>query len=142
MAAFNKFDIFVADLSDGFHDGCMTADTDAIHIYLSNAVPSTSADAVKADLAEITQQNGYDNTQDTTNLNSQTTGTITIAATDIVITATGTVGPFQYVVLFNDTQSTPLKPLIGWWDHGSAVTLANTETFTIDFGSNTLFTLA
>ena len=60
-------------------------------------------------------------------------GTLTVTGVDVVITATGSVGPFRYVVLQNTTPSTPLDPLIGWWDYGSAITLANTETFTIDF---------
>jgi hypothetical protein len=35
-------------------------------------------------------------------------------------------------VLYNDTQTSPAKPLIGYWDYGSAVTMANGDTFTID----------
>ena len=60
---------------------------------------------------------------------------------DIVVTATGTVGPFRYVVLQNTTPTSPLDPLIGWWDRGTALTLENTDTFTIDFGTS-MFTIA
>ena len=95
----------------------------------------------EAALAEITNQNGYTAPVDTQNTYSEATGTGTCGATDIVVTASGgTVGPFQYVVLYDDTHASDI--LIAWWDYGSALTLNDTETFTIDFGSNTLFTLA
>jgi len=133
MAAFNKFESFVDELCSAGHnlDG-----TDTLEVYLSNAAPSASADSVKADLAEITAENGYSGPQDTLNTGSETAGVFTVAGTDVVISATGAVGPFQYVVLQNTTPTTPADPLIGWWDYGSAVTLASGETFTIDFGAS------
>ena len=42
-------------------------------------------------------------------------------------------GPFRYVVLYNDTPIPPADPLIGWYDYGSDLTLLSGETFTIDF---------
>jgi hypothetical protein len=129
MATFNKFQQFVEDLADKVHN----LSADQLECYLSNATPSASADAVKADLAEISTGNGYTGPQDTQNTGSQTTGTYTLTGTKIVITASGAVGPFQYVVLQNTTPTSPLDPLIGWWDYGSALTLANGETFSIKF---------
>ena len=137
MASFVKFHQFVEDLGLGVHN----LDTGALKVYLTNATPSASADAVKTDLAEITNQNGYTAPVDVTGVWSETGGTATLSGTDVVITATGAVGPFQYVVLYNDTPTSPADPLIGWWDYGSAITLANGETFTVDFGS-TVLTLA
>lgn len=134
MATFNKFNQFVEDLGLGVHN----LDTGALKVYLSNAAPSASADAVKTDLAEITNQNGYTAPVDVIGVWSETGGTATLSATDVVITATGAVGPFQYVVLYNDTPTSPADPLIGWWDYGSAITLANGETFTVDFGASIL----
>jgi hypothetical protein len=137
MATYNKFEIFTEDLAEKVHD--LNADT--LKVYLSNATPSASADAIKTDLAEITNQNGYTAPVDVQNATSRTGGTTSITGVDVVVTASGAVGPFQFVPLYNDTPSSPLDPLIGWWDYGSAVTLANGETFTVDFGSS-LFTLA
>ena len=134
MATFNKFNCFVGDLGDKVHD----LDADSLKVYLSNATPSASLDSVKADLAEITNQNGYTAPVDVTGVWSASGGTGTLTGTDVVITATGAVGPFQYVVLYNDTPTSPADPLIGWWDYGSAVTLANGETFTVDFGASIL----
>jgi hypothetical protein len=134
VASFVKFHQFVEDLGLGVHN----LDTGALKIYLSNAAPSQSLDAVKTDLAEITNQNGYTAPVDVTGVWSESGGTATLAGTDITITATGAVGPFQYAVLYNDTPTSPADPLIGYWDYGSAITLANGETFTVDFGASIL----
>lgn len=136
MVAFNKFEDFIFRLGQGVHD--MTATGDQLEVYLSNAAPSVSADTVKADVAEITIQNGYTGPEDTANGYTETTGTGTVTGTDVVINATGTVGPFQYVIYQNTTPAAPLDPLIGWWDHGTPVTLANGESFTVDFGASVL----
>ena len=135
MVAFNKFECFVGDLGDKVHD----LDADLLECYLSNAAPSASGDSIKTDLAEISIENGYTGGEDTTNAWAEAGGTGTLTATDIVITASGgTVGPFQYVAMFNETSGAPVDPLIGWWDYGSAVTLQDGETFTIDFGASVL----
>ena len=54
------------------------------------------------------------------------------------VAAGGTIGPFRYAVLYNDTPVSPLNPLIGFWDHGSSVTLLNAQGFTIDIGASIL----
>lgn len=137
MASFNKFEQFVEDLANQVHDLIGTQHT--LNVYLSNTTPDAAADAVKADLAEIATGSGYSGPQDTQNNGSESGGTVTVTGVDVVITASGgPVGPFQYVVLYNDTPSSPADPLIGWWDYGSPVTLADGETFTIDFGASLL----
>lgn len=68
-------------------------------------------------------------------------GVISVAGVDVTITASGgSVGPFRYVVLYNDTPSSPLDPLIGWWDYGAAITLSDGESFETDFGAS-IFTI-
>ncbi len=135
MATFNKFETFVGDLGDKVHD----LDADTINVYLTNATPSASLDSVKADLAEITNENGYAAPEDVTGVWSEAAGVGTLAGTDIVITASGgSFGPFRYVVLYNDTPAGPVDPLIGWWDFGSSITVLTGETFTIDFGASIL----
>jgi len=135
MASFVKFQDFVEALGLGEHD----LNTDTLKVYLSNTAPSASGDADKADLAEISTGNGYTGPEDITNVWSESGGTGTLAATDVVITATGSVGPFRYAVIFNDDHTT--DGLICYWDYGSEVTLSNGETFTIDFGAS-VFTIA
>lgn len=137
MATYNKFQDFVLQLGKGVHQ--LHAAGHVVECYLSNAAPSASLDAVKADLAEIATGNGYTGPQDTVNDYTASGGTGTMTGVDIVITASGgTVGPFQYVVLQNTTPTSPLDPLIAWWDYGSGLTLNSGESFTIDFGASVL----
>lgn len=138
MATFNKFEAFSEHLAEQVHK----LDTHTLRVYLSNTAPNAATHAVKADLAEISGGNGYTaGGADTQNNTSRSGGTTSITGVDIVWTASGSVGPFRYAVLYNDDPTAPADPLIGWWDYGSGVTLANGETFTVDFGAS-LFTIA
>ena len=138
MASYNKFEQFVEDLGSKVHN--LAAAGDTLMVYATNNTPSASLDAVKADLATATEENGYaaaDMQQDFT----QTSGTATLTATDVVWTATGAgFGPIRYIPYYNDTPTSPADPLIGWWDYGSSVSPAAGETFTVDFGAS-VFTL-
>lgn len=137
MATYNKFEQFAEDLGKGVHQ--LHAAGHTLKVYLSNATPSASADAVKTDLAEITNQNGYTAPVDIQNDYTETGGTGTLTATDVVITASGgTVGPFRYAVVYNDDPTSPADPLVCWWDYGSSITLQDGETFTVDFGASVL----
>lgn len=140
MASFVKFENFSEDLASGIHQFHAAGHT--LKVYLSNTAPDVAADEIKTDMAEITNQNGYTAPVDVQNDISRSGGTTSVTGVDVVITASGAVGPFRYVVLYNDTPAGPVDPLIGYWDYGAAgVTLANGETFTVDFGSS-IFTLA
>jgi hypothetical protein len=132
MAAFVKFEKFSEDLARGVHN----LGTGALKVYLSNAAPNAATHSIKADVAEIAGGNGYTATgHSITPVVSRSGGTTTLGGTDIVITASGAVGPFRYAVLFNDTPTSPADPLIGYWDYGSSISLATGETFTVDFGA-------
>ena len=132
MAAYNKFQQFVQDLCEKVHN----LSSDTLNVYLSNTAPNAATMAVKADLAEISTGNGYTGPQDTQNTGAEATGTYTLTGTKVVITASGgTIGPFRYVALYNDTPTAPADPLIAWWDYGSALTLNDGESFSIKFNS-------
>jgi len=139
MASFVKFEAFVEDLAEKVHD--LNADT--LKVYLTNTAPDAAADAVKADLAEIAGGNGYTaGGEDTQNATSRTGGTLSVTGTDITWTASGgAIAQFRYAVLYNDTPTSPVDPLIGYWDYGSALDVQTGETFTVDFGSS-MFTIA
>jgi hypothetical protein len=141
MATYTKFQAYVEHVSEGVHN--LGADT--LKILLSNDAPSASADAVKADLtSELGTAGGYTSGGSTVTISasSQTTGTYSLVGTDLVFTASGaSIGPFRYAVLYNDTPTSPADPLIAYWDYGSSITLADGETFTVDFGAS-IHTLA
>lgn len=136
MASYNKFEDFALRLGEGVHQ--LHAAGHMLKVYASNAVPSASADAVKADLAEITPANGYPSGgSDAQNDYTEASGTGTLTCVDVVWTASGgSFGPLQYVPLYNDTPTSPADPLLAWWDYGSAQTINDGETFTTDFGAS------
>ena len=138
MATYQKFEDFVEQLLLGKHN--LTAAGDQLFLYLTNNTPDANLDAIKGDLLGITEQNGYA-AADALNTLSETTGTATVAGTDKVWTASGgSFGPFRYVVLYNETQTSPVDPLVCWWDYASSITVLTGETFTVDFGAS-IFTL-
>ncbi len=140
MAAYNKFNQFVQDIANKKHD----LSADSFKVMLTNSAP-VATNAIKSDITDIAAGNGYTagGTASTITSSTQTSGTEKWILTDVVFTASGAVGPFRYVVLYNDTQTAPVKPLIAWWDYGSSISLANTDTFTVDFdGTNGVLTIA
>lgn len=141
MATFNKFNAFTKDLAEKVHN--LGADT--LKVMLTNTAP-VATNSVKANLTEITAGNGYaaGGTTASTTSSSQTSGTYKLVLADVVFTAAGgSIGPFRYAVLYNDTPTSPADPLIGWYDYGSSITLATGETLTVDFDpTNGVLTLA
>jgi len=128
MATFNKFNSFVEALAEKVHN----LGSDTLKVMLTNSAPS-AANTVKANITEIAAGNGYTagGTQAVISASSQTSGTYKLVLADVVFTASGAVGPFRYVVLYNDTATN--DELIAYADYGSSVSLANGETFTVDF---------
>ena len=134
MATFNKFDQFVEDVAHKVHD----LENDTLMVMLTNAAP-IAGNSVKTDITEITAENGYSagGSQANQSSSGQTSGVYKLVLADVTFTAsTGTIGPFRYAVLYNDTPSSPADPLIAWWDYGSAITLQNGESFTVDFDAS------
>lgn len=145
MAAYNKFNAFVEEMVEKGVAGAGAFDfqNDVLKVMLTNVAP-TAANAVKADLTDIAAGNGYaaGGSVAATVSSAQTGGVYKLVLGDVTFTAAGgTIGPFRYVALYDDT--TPSKPLIGWFDYGSAVTLNAGETFTVDFdGVNGVLTIS
>ncbi len=143
MASFNKYQQFAEDLAGGVHDLIGTQHT--LKVMLSNTAPNAATHAVRADATEISGGNGYTSGgADTQNDGSESGGTATVTGVDVVFTASGgSIGPFRYVILYNDTPTSPADPPILFYDSGSSITLAATETFTTDFdGSAGVLTIA
>lgn len=136
MATFQKFNQFVEDLAKGVHN----LSTGQLKVALTNTAP-VAANSVYADLTSplaTTNLSGANPFNVTTTSAEQTSGTLSLVLVDLTLTATGAVGPFRYVVLYNDTPTSPADPLIGFYDYGSSVTMASSETFLIDFAATTI----
>lgn len=135
MASYTKFQSFVEAICEKKHD--LGADQlRCAFTTLANA-PDGATDAVLTDLTTISTAN-MDTTAIVRTSSSQTGGTYTLVLQDLVITATGAVPTFRYVVIYNDTAAS--DELIAFFDYGSDVTLALDETFTLNFGAQ-LFSL-
>lgn len=142
MATFNKFNSFVEALAEKVHN--LGSDTLQVALCATANAPV----ATNTQLSNLTQI-AYTNLSSqviTTSSSSQTGGTYSLVLNDLTLTASGgSVGPFQYIVVFNQTATN--DELIGWYDYGSALTLNDGESLTIDFGADggstgTLLTLA
>ena len=132
MASLNFFNAFKENAVEGMNLG-----SDQITVALCAAANAPVAtNSVLADLTEISYTN-LSSRNVTTSSSSQTSGTYSLSLTDLVLTSSGgSTGPFRYVVLYDSTAAG--SPLIGWYDYGSDVTLADTETLTIDFAATTI----
>ena len=136
MATFNPVNKFSEDLGKGVH----IFGTHQLKVALTNTAPTTAS----ATYASLTAPLATTNLSGATPFNVTSSYTASggsstnLICTDLTLTATGAVGPFRYVVLYNDTPTSPADPVLGWYDYGSSVTMANTETFVIDFAANSI----
>ena len=135
MATFNKFNSFVEDVAEKVHN----LGTDQLAVALTNSAP-VATNTVIANITQISYTN-CSTRNITTSSSAQTSGTYKLVVNDLTLTATGTVGPFQYVVVYNSTA--PSGNLIGYYDYASSITLNNGDSFVIDFDqTNGLLTIA
>lgn len=144
MATYNKFQDFSEQLARGVHD----FDAHTFKVALTNTAPTATQTTWNlTDHPAPAAANGYTAGGTATTISiSETTGTTTVSGTQVVFTATaGGIGPFRYAILYNDSATSPADAAIAWWDYGSSITLADTETFTVKFSNTTpgaIFTLA
>jgi hypothetical protein len=139
MATFTRPNIFSLNLCNKVFD----LDTDTFRWVLSNTAPVLGSTNLLSNVTQISTSGGYTQMTDgaggllaTMAALSQTGASTNVGmSASVVLTATGAVGPFQYLILIDDTPTSPLNPVIGWLDHGSAVTMANTDTYTIPSGN-------
>lgn len=130
MATFNKINSFVADISNKVHN----LGSDSLKIALTNSAP-VATNTVLSNITEISYTNLATSRAITTISSTQISGTYKLLLTNLSLTASGAVATFRYVVLYNDTASS--KQLIGWYDNGSGITMANGDVFTITWdGTN------
>lgn len=142
MASFTKVNDFVVNLANA-----MDLDSDTLKVALCNTDPTSGTNVVSdgngvlANVTEISYTNLSSRTlQNVTS--TQTSGTYKLSADDLTLTASGgTVAAFRYIVVYNDTPTSPADPIIGYYDYGASLTLNDGDTFTVDIGTNGILTL-
>lgn len=137
MATLNKFNVFTFALGAGLHDFVKDSPTQDVNlkVCLVNTAPSATLENYAELTGEVANGAGY-----TTGGNectvaewSQTSGKAKLVLTDPATwTATATMGPFRYIVLWNPALGIDGN-LIGYADYGSSLTLQAGETFKVDF---------
>lgn len=139
MATFNKHNQFVEDLAKAVHN---LATHQLVVALTTNANAPVATNSILGNLTQISYTN-LSSRNITTSSAVQASGTFKLILTDLVLTASGAVATFRWVEIYNDTPTSPADPLICFFDHGSDVTLANGETYTLDFdGTNGLLQIA
>jgi len=134
MATFTRIDTLFENMAEKVHN----FQSDVLKVALTNTAPSLS-NTVLANITEITYTNLSARTL-TVSSSSTVSGTYKLVLADLVLTASGVVGPFRYAVIYNDTATN--KELLGFIDYGSSISLNTGETFTLDFDNvNGLFSI-
>lgn len=144
MATFNKFQDYVEQLNKGIH----IWSSHTFKIAMGNTAPAAT-DTVLADTAHLSTGGGYTGgaggglTLDSVTL-TESAGTAKVTIADEVFTASGaSVGPLRYSRIYNDSTTLPADAVVGWYDYGSSITLADGESYTHDFdGSGGVWTMA
>lgn len=130
MAAFNKFNQFIADVYNGVHD----FSSDTLKFALTtHANKPVSTNLILTDLTTVSLSNLNTNSIITVS-SSQISGVYQLILDDLTVAASGNVGPFRWAVIYND--SSPNKSLIGYFDYGQDITLSTGQTFKFNFSNN------
>lgn len=135
MASYSKVHKFVEALAEKVHN----LGSDQLVVALTNTA-HTATWGQLSDLTEISYTN-LSTRNITTSTSAQTTGTYKLVLTDLVLTASGAVGPFRYIYIYNGTATN--DELIGYYDYGSSISMVAADTFTLNFdGSAGVLTIA
>lgn len=134
MATFTKINSFVENVAEKVYN----LGSDSLKIALTNTAHTASWSKL-SDLTEISYTN-LSTRVITTTSSAQTLGTYKLVLTNLTLTASGAVGPFRYIYIYDDTATN--DELICYFDYASSISLVNGDQFTISFDqSNGLLTL-
>ena len=137
-ASFVKFQLGMGDILGAT---ALNLSTDALKLALTNTTPVSHEGTWHyfSSLTDLTASNGYTAGGATLTMTTATgsagTWSVNAAAANPTWTSTtGSMGPFEWIVLYDSTPASN-KTLFGYWDYGSALTLngANGDTLTVSF---------
>ncbi|MEX5744660.1 hypothetical protein [Massilia sp. X63] len=129
MPTLQKFEDFAEQVLRGKHD----FGTHVLKVALTNTAPAAT-NTVLANITQVAATGGYvagGYVLDSVVL-AEVGGIAKVTIADEVVTAAGgSIGPFRYAVVYNDTATG--KPLVGYVDRGDSITLLEGESVTVDF---------
>lgn len=136
MVAFNKINLFTQDLCQGIHNFKSGGQT--FKAELSNTA-TVATNHLYGDISanEVASGGGYTTGGDTIAMSDSSTGGVeTVSSASNTWTGSGGgMGPFRYLTVVNTTSTTPLKPLVAWFDYGSSISLNAGDTFQASWAS-------
>jgi hypothetical protein len=134
MVALTKYQDTVEQMWTGIHN--LTAAGNVVKAAICTDAPTVATDDELADHTQITGTGYTSGGDDTQNAMTESGGTATWTATDVVWTAGAAdwTSTARYVVMHNDTSTT--GKLLGAYDYGATFLVGNGETFTLDFGAS------
>ena len=134
MPAANKFNGTVHAFIAGGNLNLNNSDT--VKLMLTNTVPVVTNN-LYSDISgnELASGLGYTtggaSVTATSSVNTSGSELMSGTVANPTWTATGNMGPFRYVVLYDSTTG----QLLAWWDYGSSITLTSGQTFTFSAAS-------
>lgn len=125
MASYNKFNCFVADVSNGVHN----LGSNTLTVALSDSAP-VATNTVIANISQVSYTN-LSTRNLTVTSSAQVSGLYSLIANQLILSASGNVAQFRYVVIYNSTAAS--GNLIAWYDYGSELNLINGDQLTVGF---------
>lgn len=124
-----RFYCFLEDLAEKVHN----LGSDTLKLALTNTAPTQATDHQFSDISELSAGSGYTAGGETVTVStsSQSSGNYSLVTSGTVVwESTGTIGPFQYVPLYNDTATN--DELICYYPLAAPVTLNNGDRYVLD----------
>jgi hypothetical protein len=135
MASYVKYEHWIEAVVNAEIDDFGTTNTHKVAI--ASDAPVVGTDDELADATQITGTGYTAGGEDAQNNATRSGGTVTGTNVDVVWTAGAADWDEGRYVLYHDDGSTT-DILRNYWDYGSAFTVGNGETFTVDFGATTV----
>lgn len=118
-------------------------DADTFKAALCLTAPTKAGTQVIADITQIASTGGYAPVTLTSVTWAETgsgTGTWQFSSAAFSWTASGAdFASARYIVVYDDTATTPAKPVVGYLDYGSSFTVTNGNSLTVTPGANGIF---
>lgn len=132
MATLTPVNTLMRDLAHGVHD----FETDSLVLALTTDANAPAAtDATLSDITQIAYTNLSARAITVSSSAVATTNDYALALSDLTLTASGgAVATFRHGVIYNDTAAG--DELVGFFDFGADVTLADGESRTIQFSDD------